>query len=94
METTKLKRCKTRSLLHLNISQELHTILEYKADMLGIPTQQFIKYILIKEASSNNLPISISERVKQKNEETMKRFYRTSMIDDINDIIKKRKIVL
>jgi hypothetical protein len=80
--------------LHLNISQELYAILETKADILGIPTQQFIKYVLIKEASLNSLPVPISEKVEQKNEETIRRFYRTSMLDDINDIIKKRKTLL
>lgn len=74
--------------LKVSLSNEISALLKEKAEKLGIPTTQFVKYLIIKEVEADSYPVfRASERVEKAFEEALLE------LDDAVDLQDVRKII-
>ena len=79
---------KTQVQVKISISPKLNELIKLKAEQVGIPVTQFIKYLIIKEFDSNTLYPSIDTEKK-----VLKALKEIQDIENIGKIAKKNNVL-
>lgn len=74
--------------LKVSLSNEISTLLKRKAGKLGLPTTQFVKYLIIKEIETDSYPVF---QASEKTERSLEKALRE--IDEAVDLEDARKVI-
>jgi hypothetical protein len=74
---------KTQVQVKISISPKLNELIKLKAEQVGVPVTQFIKYLIIKEFDSNTLYPSIDTGKK-----ALKEIDKSNKVEDIHEYFK------
>lgn len=59
--------------LKISLSEKLNNLLESKASRVGIPTTQFVKFLILKEVEDINYPcFEVSEEVEKNTKKALR----------------------
>ncbi|MFS8159708.1 MAG: hypothetical protein ACMG6E_05750 [Candidatus Roizmanbacteria bacterium] len=73
--------------LKISLSEQLNDLLKGKAQRLGVPVTQFVKYILLKEVESEQFPTYIaSERLEKISEKASREIDKAVEATDIDEL--------
>lgn len=79
----------TQIQLKISLSEQLNNLLTTKANQLGLPVSQFVKYLIVKEVEDNSYPtFQMSARTEQRANEAMQQIDQATDIDNIDDFFK------
>lgn len=82
MQTTQVQ-------LKISLSGELNDLLKGKAQRLGVPVTQLVKYIILKEVEKEEYPTFVaSENLEQISEKAMKEIDKSVEVSDIDAFFK------
>ena len=72
--------------LKLSLSTKLNILLKARADKLGIPSTQLVKYLIIKEVENDNSPkYEASDRTNKKAIEALDNLSSSKTVENISD---------
>lgn len=75
--------------LKISLSEQLITLLKQKAERLGIPVTQLVKYLIVKEVDSEEYPtFQVSARTEERAKEAMEHIDEAIDVDDVNAFFK------
>jgi len=75
--------------LKVSLSEQLNDLLKSKAQRLGVPVTQLVKYIIIKEVEKEEYPTFIaSERLEKISEKAMKEIDKSVVVKDVDEFFK------
>ncbi len=77
---------KTQVQVKISISPKLNELIKLKAEQVGIPVTQFIKYLIIKEFDSNTLYPSID--TEKKVLKALKEIDKSNKVENIHEYFK------
>lgn len=73
----------------ISLSEQLNELLKYKAQRLGVPVTQLIKYIIIKDMDKEYPLYSASSQLEKISEKAMKEIDKSVAVDDVDDFFQK-----
>ena len=80
----------TQVQLKVSLSEQLNDLLKSKAQRLGVPVTQLVKFIIIKEVEREEYPVfAASERVEKKAEKALKEIDRSVLVDYPDEYFNK-----
>lgn len=71
--------------IKISVSEQLNNLLKLKAEKLGIPVTQLVKYILIKDIEKEVSVYRASDKLEKISEDAMKDVDNAVVVDDIDD---------
>ncbi|PIU36985.1 hypothetical protein CO005_02085 [Candidatus Roizmanbacteria bacterium CG_4_8_14_3_um_filter_34_9] len=75
--------------IKVSVSEQLSNLLRYKADRLGIPVTQLVKYILIKDVEKENPVFTVSDQLEKISEKAIGDLNNSIIVDNIDDFFNK-----
>lgn len=73
--------------IKISISDQLSIILKSKADRLGLPITQFVKYLIIKDIENEQIPVfAPSDRTINKTVKAIEEIDKAITLDNIDDL--------
>lgn len=73
----------------ISLSEQLNELLKYKAQRLGVPVTQLIKYIIIKDMDEEYPLYSASAQLEKISKKAMKEIDKSVVVNDIDDFFQK-----
>ncbi|OGK38060.1 hypothetical protein A3F03_02470 [Candidatus Roizmanbacteria bacterium RIFCSPHIGHO2_12_FULL_41_11] len=71
--------------LKVSLSEQLSDLLKGRAQQLGVPVTQLVKYIIIKEVEKGVYPIfTASDQLEKISEKALKEIDQSKVVDDID----------
>lgn len=75
--------------LKISLSQQLNNLLTSKANQLGLPVSQFVKYLIVKEVENESYPtFQMSTRTEERAKEAMKQIDQGVDVDNVDEFFK------
>lgn len=75
--------------IKVSVSEQLNNLLKSKAERLGLPITQLVKYILVRDIEEEVPVYEASEKLEKISEKAMKELDESVVIEDINAFFKK-----
>lgn len=75
--------------IKVSVSEQLNNLLKSKADRLGLPVTQLVKYILVKEIEEEVPVYEASDKLEKISEKAMKELDESVVVDDIDAFFNK-----
>ncbi len=80
----------TQVQLKVSLSEQLNDLLKAKAQRLGVPVTQLVKYILIKEVDTENYPtFTASHNLEKISEKALKEIDKSVKVGDVDEFFKR-----
>lgn len=77
--------------IKISLSGQLNDLLKGKAQRLGLPVTQLVKYILIKEVEKDEYPtFTASENLEQISEKALKEIDKSVEVKDVDKFFKNK----
>lgn len=73
----------------ISLSDKLNKRVKSKAQKLGVPVTQYIKYLIMREVEEEYPTFKASEWVEKRAKEAMKEKDKAVEVDDIHEFFKK-----
>ncbi len=75
--------------LKLSLSEQLSDLLKSRAQRLGLPVTQLVKYMVVKELEKEEFPIfAASDELEKISEKALKEIDNSVSIDDIDEFFR------
>lgn len=74
--------------IKISLSEQLNNLLKYKAQRLGVPVTQLIKYIIIKDIEKEYPVFIASSQLEKISEKAIKELDRSVVVNDIDDFFQ------
>jgi antitoxin component of RelBE/YafQ-DinJ toxin-antitoxin module len=75
--------------LKISLSEQLSDLLKSKANKLGLPVTQLVKYLIVKEVENEEYPtFKMSSRTEQRAKEAMEQIDEAVEVEDIAEYFK------
>lgn len=75
--------------IKISLSEQLNALLKSKAQRIGVPVTQLVKYIIIKEVEKEDYPVFVpSERVEKKTEKALREIDKAIEVNDLDEFFK------
>lgn len=75
--------------LRITLTDQLYDFLQAKAQRLGLPITQLVKYLIVKEAEKEEFPVfPASTLAEQKYSEAKSNFKEFIKVDDVNKYLE------
>jgi len=75
--------------LKVSLSQQLSDLLKSKADKLGLPVTQLVKYLIVKEVETEEYPtFQMSARTEERAKEAMEQIDQAVNVDNIQEFFE------
>jgi hypothetical protein len=79
----------TQVQLKISLSEQLNNLLTSKANQLGLPVSQFVKYLIVKEVEDEIYPtFQMSAKTEERAKEAMQEIDQAVEVDNVNDFFK------
>lgn len=79
----------TQVQLKISLSEQLNTLLTSKANQLGLPVSQFVKYLIVKEVEDEAYPtFQMSARTEERVKEAMEQIDQAVEVNNVDDFFK------
>jgi hypothetical protein len=79
----------TQIQLKISLSEQLNNLLTSKANQLGLPVSQFVKYLIVKEVEDNSYPtFHMSARTEERAKEAMQQIDNAVDVDNVDEFFK------
>ncbi len=76
--------------LKVSLSEQLNDLLKAKAQRLGVPVTQLVKYILIKEVDTESYPtFAASDHLEKISEKALKEVGKSVKVGDVDEFFKR-----
>lgn len=72
----------------ISLSNQLNSLLKFKADRLGLPITQLIKYIIIKDIESEDPVFTASSNLEKISDKAMSQVDESVEIDNVDEFFK------
>lgn len=74
--------------IKISVSDKLNELLKYKANRLGLPVTQLIKYIIIKDIEEEAPVFTASSQLEKISEKAIKELNKSVIVDDVDDFFQ------
>lgn len=74
--------------IKISLSEQLNNLLKYKAQRLGVPVTQLIKYIIIKDIEEEYPVFTVSPQLEKISEKAIKELDNSVVINNIDDFFQ------
>lgn len=74
--------------LRVSLSSRMGALLAHKADEVGVPVTQFVKFLIFKAVEQNQTPYLLSERSEKKIERALKDISKSDVTEDMDEYLK------
>ncbi len=75
--------------LKISLSEQLNDLLTSKADQLGLPVTQFVKYLIVKEVEDQKYPtFQMSARTEERAKEAIQQIDQATDGDNLDEFFK------
>ena len=75
--------------LKISLSEQLNNLLTSKANQLGLPVSQFVKYLIVKEVEDEKYPtFQMSARTEERAKEAMQQIDQAVDVDNVDEFLK------
>lgn len=79
----------TQVQLKISLSEQLNNLLTSKANQLGLPVSQFVKYLIVKEVEDEQYPtFQMSARTEERAKKAMQEIDQAVDVDNVDDFFK------
>lgn len=72
----------------ISLSEQLNGILKHKAQRLGVPVTQLIKYIIIKDIENEYPEYSASSQLEKISEKAMKELDKSVTVNNVDEFFQ------
>jgi antitoxin component of RelBE/YafQ-DinJ toxin-antitoxin module len=79
----------TQEQLKISLSEQLNELLKSKANKLGLPVTQLVKFLIVKEVENEEYPtFKMSSRTEKRAKEAMEQIEEAEEIEDVAKYFK------